>query len=126
MYNRMDYMVEVFILACLKCGRELAEGQSFCEECRQGMAQYPVKPDTPVCIIPRPKEPTEKKTPRKDKQADKALHAHLRSAIRWLIFTVGVLTIIVCLLAGLLFEKLGEPADPNVIGRNYTVITERN
>ena len=110
-------------MACLKCGRDLTEGQSFCDSCRQDMAQYPIKPDTPVHIIPRPVEPVEKKSARKEKPSDKQLHTHLHSAIRWLVVAVGILTIITCLLAALLLNRMTEPKEPD-IGRNYTVITQ--
>ncbi len=109
-------------MACLKCGRELAEGQSFCNGCREDMAQHPVKPDTPVHIIPRPVVQTEKKQSRKDKQSDKQQHAHLRSAIRWLTAAVGILTVVSCLLAGILLHTLAAEPKPEEIGRNYTVI----
>ena len=36
---------------CLKCGKDSKE--VFCEECRQTMEQYPVKPGTPVSIPDR-------------------------------------------------------------------------
>lgn len=31
---------------CLKCGREIEEGQVFCNDCLVQMAKYPVKPGT--------------------------------------------------------------------------------
>ncbi|MBR4864116.1 MAG: hypothetical protein IKU07_06020 [Oscillospiraceae bacterium] len=109
-------------MGCLKCGRELSEGQSFCDSCRQDMAQYPIKQDAPVHIIPRPVEPVEKKPSRKEKPSEQALHDHLRSAIRWLVVAVGILTMVACLLAALLLNGMNEPPEPD-IGRNYTVIT---
>ena len=115
-------MVEVFILACLKCGATLADGQSFCENCRRDMAQYPVKPDTVVHIIPRPAEPEEKKHAGKEERAKKEPHAYLRSTIRWLTVTVGIMTIVICALAAILLETLQAPEEPNTIGKNYTVI----
>ena len=30
---------------CLKCGREIEEGQVFCNDCLVQMAKYPVKPE---------------------------------------------------------------------------------
>lgn len=33
---------------CLKCGREIEEGQVFCNDCLVQMAKYPVKPGTAV------------------------------------------------------------------------------
>ena len=114
-------------MACLKCGRPLSEGQSFCDSCRQVMAQYPVKPDTVVHIIPRPAVTEEKKNTRKEMSAEKDLHIHLKSTIRWLLFTVGALTILVCLLAVNLLNTLQEPPEnPGVIGQNYTVVENDN
>ena len=35
-------------MLCMKCGREIEEGQVFCLECQRVMAKYPVKPGTVV------------------------------------------------------------------------------
>ena len=45
-------------MKCLKCGRETDEGQVFCSECREKMADYPVKPGTPVLLPRRSEENT--------------------------------------------------------------------
>lgn len=41
---------------CLKCGRETAGEQVFCESCLEEMAKYPVKPGTAV-KLPERREP---------------------------------------------------------------------
>lgn len=33
---------------CMKCGREIEEGQVFCHDCLAVMAKYPVKPGTVI------------------------------------------------------------------------------
>ena len=40
-------------MQCMKCGVEIPEGQVFCEKCLEIMDRYPVKPGTPVQILPR-------------------------------------------------------------------------
>ena len=42
---------------CMKCGREIEEGQVFCHDCLHGMAKYPVKPGT-VIQLPKRRETT--------------------------------------------------------------------
>ena len=36
---------------CMKCGREIPLGQVFCKECLADMAEYPIKPGTPVPLF---------------------------------------------------------------------------
>lgn len=40
---------------CMRCGREIEEGQVFCPDCLLVMAKYPVKPGTAV-ILPKRRE----------------------------------------------------------------------
>lgn len=42
---------------CMKCGREVGEGQVFCSDCLLEMAKYPVKPGT-VVRLPKRREIT--------------------------------------------------------------------
>ena len=51
-------------MQCMKCGLEIPDGQVFCDGCLEMMDKYPVKPDTPVHILPRkPLEKAQRKTP---------------------------------------------------------------
>ena len=47
---------------CMKCGREIEEGQAFCIDCLHGMAKYPVKPGTVIQLPKRRETPTSRKT----------------------------------------------------------------
>jgi len=38
---------------CMKCGREIDEGQVFCYDCLSDMAKYPVKPGTAIQLPKR-------------------------------------------------------------------------
>lgn len=42
---------------CMKCGREIASEQVFCQNCLLDMEKYPVKPGTAV-QLPKPREPS--------------------------------------------------------------------
>lgn len=49
-------------MQCMKCGREVPDGHVFCDKCLETMDRYPVKPGTPVQILPRtPKDKASKK-----------------------------------------------------------------
>jgi len=37
-------------MQCMKCGRDLQDGQVFCDVCREDMEKYPVKPGTVVLL----------------------------------------------------------------------------
>lgn len=56
-------------MACLKCGRETNENNSFCEDCLAVMAQYPVKPGIAIQLLQRPEREPEKETDRKKRSA---------------------------------------------------------
>lgn len=108
-------------MACLKCGKETENAQVFCQECLQVMANYPVKPGTKLLLPVREPVPAEKKAAgRKDREL--SAEAMLRRLVRGLTVTIAVLTLIICLLAGLLLWNDFVDRD-NVIGRNYTIDT---
>ena len=73
-------------MRCLKCGRDIADEQVFCEDCQTDMAQYPVKPGTPIQLPHRAPEPPVKKKPGKEKPELKPEEriARLRRRVRWL------------------------------------------
>ena len=100
---------------CIKCGREIPDGQVFCPGCLEGIATYPIAPDTPVHIPKRPAKAPEKKA-KELTPADQI--KLLKKSIRWLLVTVAVLTAAIAILAALLLHE--PPAQQQPIGRNYT------
>lgn len=48
---------------CMRCGREIEEGQVFCQDCLKEMSRYPVDPNTVVQIPLRKESVTGKRTP---------------------------------------------------------------
>ena len=111
-------------MACLKCGKETEEKQVFCQECRQVMEKYPVKPGTAVQFQAREPKPQEKKGQKRKEQDPKLAVLQLKRLVRWLTAVIALLTFVICILAGLLVHALDEPPVPEVdIGRNYTTDT---
>ncbi len=53
---------------CLKCGREIDEGQVFCLECIEVMHKYPVKPGIAIQLPRRTETPLLKKVYPKRRQ----------------------------------------------------------
>jgi len=102
---------------CMKCGREIQEGQAFCPDCLAVMAKHPVSAQAHAVIPKRPAKAPEKK-PREIPPAEQI--AGLKKATRrlWvaivaLIAAVGVLSILL-----LRQPSASEPKTP--LGRNYT------
>ena len=89
---------------CMKCGKETEESQVFCQDCLQVMERYPIKPDIAVHIPKRTPRPAEKKQPRKKEASPEPLQQQYKLLVRWLLVAVFVLTVLLCLAVGLLFE----------------------
>lgn len=106
---------------CLKCGKETEHGQVFCPDCQNGMQEYPVDPGT-VVHLPHRDPAWDKKPTFEKEQTESEIIAKLRRLIRWLTLTVGILTLLVCLLAGLLFAGLGDSSVDLNIGKNYSTV----
>ena len=100
-------------MSCLRCGRETAEKQVFCELCLSDMKKYPVKPGTSIQLPsrsaqdevrkPRPKVPT------LEEEYDKLLHA-----IRVLLLAMAGLLMAFAICAGLLISNLNQQDDNSV------------
>ena len=105
-------------MRCLKCGRDIADEQVFCEDCQTDMAQYPVKPGTPIQLPPRHIEPAAKQKPAKKKKVLKPEEQvlKLRHSIRLL--TVALIGVVIAfLLAALLTLHLLDQRDDRSVSR---------
>ena len=89
---------------CLKCGVQIRDGQVFCPDCLKVMQAFPIAPGATVHIQKRPVRAPEKK-PRE--QTPQEQIAGLKKVIRWMLLTIGVLTLAVALLAGMLLYRMG-------------------
>lgn len=86
-------------MGCLKCGRDIPEGQLFCESCLDVMKKYPVKPNTAILLPHTGSAASPKKPAAKRRQAPTAEEKLLiakrylrRILVLWLI-TLGLLII---------------------------------
>ena len=116
-----------FRMQCVKCGRDSAGEQIFCESCLSGMEQYPVKPGTPVNLPKHyadqlPKRTSHRKRPLTPDEQILYLRKHLRRAR---IFSM-ILALLLCAATALLAWDI-LAANDNKIGWNYTIdITQGN
>ena len=108
---------------CMKCGRETQSGKAFCPDCLAIMAEYPVKPGTPI-HIPKRKEYEENKQSRRKKEISPEEYVErLRVQLRWLSVVAVALLAAVVLLGLLLFRDYLLPQEEQdaPVSRNYTV-----
>lgn len=111
-------------MGCMKCGREIEEGQFFCDSCQNVMKKYPVKPDTAV-QLPHRTEPSfsKKSSPRRRQAPNPEMQIlRLRKWIRSL-FLLWLVTL--ALLVATIYPAVryfsGKPL--RLPGQNYSTIT---
>lgn len=107
---------------CMKCGREIGEGQVFCPDCLLVMAKYPVKPGTAILLPKRREVPFAKRAvPRRKMLTPEEQIRKLRKSLR----TVFALWLITFLLfcAALYPAILHLAGEVQLLpGQNYSVI----
>ena len=106
---------------CVKCGRETAEEQIFCEVCLREMEDYPVKPGTAVLIPNRnPEEPVKKAKAKKKKVLTLSEQTlQLKRKVLRLRILVAVL-LLVCGALFFLIDRLQGELDRQFLpGQNY-------
>lgn len=108
---------------CMKCGRDIEEGQVFCSICRDEMAKYPVNPATAIVLPVRKPKPAPKKTRRKAPPSAEELLKKARARLRRL-FILWVLTLALFLAAAAAAIHLWEvPVAKFRPGQNYSSST---
>lgn len=111
-------------MSCMKCGRDIEEGQVFCAGCLDIMAKYPVKPGTAVQLhhrkdlAPVRKMATKRKQPASpEDQIRKLKKCILSLVILWLIT--------LALLALTIYPTVEYFSGKHFLlpGQNYTTVT---
>lgn len=109
---------------CMKCGRDLEEGQVFCELCLKDMEKYPVKPGIAIQLPNRKAPAAVKKTSSKRRQPstleEQILHLNhrlTRVLVLWFITLCLLAATIYPTVQFLLGKSMPRP------GQNYTTIT---
>ena len=113
-------------MTCLKCGRNIADEQVFCDGCLAIMEESPVKPGTPV-LLPSPKNQgaVKKQAHRKRPLPLEEQVLHLRKALRRMYLCVAVLIVVLGMATALLVNEILKEDAP-AIGQNYTIDTTLN
>lgn len=107
---------------CIKCGRETAEDQVFCEFCLEVMEKYPVKPGTAVHIPARTVETETKKNQPRKKPALSPSEQVLRLKKKLLRARIA-LAVLLLLCGGLCFvigRTVQELDFQRLLGQNYS------
>ena len=108
---------------CLKCGREIDEGQVFCGDCLLDMQKDPVKPGVPVLLPPQAKEePSQKAHPRrrgKPTPDDQIRSLRIRVRVLAALLAVCVVLLAVLSLLRLRSYRKGQPLP----GQNYSAVS---
>lgn len=82
-------------MACLKCGRDTAEGQVFCSDCLAQMERYPVQPGTIIQIPTRRASAAQRRSAKRRRLSPEEQVKLLRSRLR----VLTVLFLVVLLVA---------------------------
>lgn len=117
----------VFLLNCMKCGREIALGHVFCKECLADMEQYPIKPGTPVPqfdpnTVTLPKRPTNS---RKQRKPEEQL-LFFKKWITGLSLTLFAVILGFSIVTAILVHRLNEADNAVTPGQNYSSLDTTN
>lgn len=115
-------------MKCLRCARETAGRQVFCNTCLDHMAQHPVRSDTPIYLPVRKAADAPKKSARRFRRERSAeeMVIILRKRVRVLTALVIILVMMLsAAMAGVwLAKKQGADISIPGIGQNFQSITD--
>ena len=122
LYNKLKCEKGAWAVNCMKCGKEVSEGQAFCQECLKVMEQYPVRSGTYVRIPPRKDYEDAKQPRRKKEMTQEEQIALLQVKVHWLSIAVVTLLAASILMGMFILKDLLLPEEPAItMSRNYTV-----
>lgn len=104
---------------CLKCGRETASEQIFCQDCLLEMEKYPIKPGTVVQLPQRRETPVLRRTRRRIPSSEELIR-QLQRTVRILAALLLVSWVLIVVLLVPTLEHLQE--DHYLPGQNYSSI----
>lgn len=96
-------------MSCMRCGKEIDEGQVFCTECLADMERHPVKSGTPIQLPQRSNQNTAKRASfrlAESKWQDKIFR--LKYTMFWLIVLIVLLTAALVLCVCMLLQVTPE------------------
>lgn len=112
-------------MSCMKCGRDIEEGQVFCTACLADMAKYPVKPGIAVQLPHRKGGPTLKKAHPKRRQPPKP-EEKIQAMKKWIRFLLAMWLITLALLAATIYPTVEYFLGKTFLlpGQNYSTVTD--
>lgn len=110
---------------CMKCGREIALGQVFCKDCLTDMANYPIKPGTPVQLPTPPSavQPRRERAARKPKKPEEQISI-LKKYVIGLSAVLLAVTLGFSVAVAILSHKLEEAQTNSLPGQNYSTVDD--
>lgn len=109
---------------CIKCGRDIEEGQVFCASCLEDMAKYPVKPGIAIQLPRRKDTSTVKKMHPKRRQPptpEEQLRVLKKKLRRMIVLWLVTLALLAATIYPTVEYFFGEQF--LLPGQNYTTIT---
>ena len=109
-------------MQCLRCGREIEEGQVFCFLCESIMVKHPVKPNTVVTIPERSVRirTTPSRKPQRPEEDTDQLRRTILQLRLWICMLMAALMLCVGVLTWQELHREEKPA----IGQNYHSIID--
>lgn len=104
---------------CMRCGREVQDGQVFCPECLAEMEKCPIKPDTPV-RLPRRPDPALRRIYRKKGPSEEEQIRSLTKQVRILRWVLAAAIVTIIFLTIPMVQDLLEENIELLPGQNYS------
>jgi hypothetical protein len=125
MYNKIEPGKGALVLNCMKCGREIALGQVFCKECLADMANYPIKPGTPVQLPTHinSTQPRRERPVRKPKKPEEQISI-LKKYVIGLSVALLAVTLAFSIATTILTNKLEDAQNNSTPGQNYSTVDD--
>ena len=111
---------------CMKCGREVEDGQVFCPKCMDLMAQNPVKPDVVIKLPQRQEASPKKALPRKKTRTPEEQITYLKKKIHWLTAVICFLTVLFLLFFSFCIDYFRQLDVNKLLGQNYSTMETLN
>ena len=110
---------------CMRCGREIEEGQAFCPYCLVDMESYPVKPGTVILLSnhqPQSQPPRKTIIPHKPQLSPEEQLPILKRKL-WAFRAVSVLLALLLGVAGYITSRVITELDiQRLLGQNYSTV----
>ncbi len=115
-------------MRCMKCGVQIGDQDSFCQNCLGEMEKYPVQSNIPIQLPIRNETPTPRRKARRYREGKpEDLLRQQRKTIRRLRICLAISLALFLLVTGLLLQKLSrQDNQADETGRNYMTATESN